>query len=110
MRSRGGVVAVALVGALALSGGAAGAGGDEETLTVLAAASLTETFTELAEEFEAEHPGVRVRLAFDSSATLAQQALEGAPADVLATADALEAATERVVALELDDLLRNVGR
>ena len=105
MRSRGGVVstparrwrsslldhlmrpvAAALVAALALSG--CSTGGDEETLTVLAAASLTETFTELAEEFEAEHPGVRVRLAFDSSATLAQQALEGAPADVLATADA----------------------
>ena len=79
------VVALGLVGALALSG--CSAGEDEETLTVLAAASLTETFTALAEEFEAEHPGVRVRLAFDSSATLAQQALEGAPADVLATAD-----------------------
>jgi molybdate transport system substrate-binding protein len=54
---------------------------------VLAAASLTGTFTELADRFEAEHPGTRVRLAFDSSATLARQALEGAPADVLATAD-----------------------
>ena len=62
---------------------------DEEdtTLTVLAAASLTETFEELATRFEADHPGVEVELAFDSSATLAQQALEGAPADVLATAD-----------------------
>ena len=106
MRSRGSlrshlgrrVVAVALIGALALTGCSAGAGGDEETLTVLAAASLTETFTELAEDFEAEHPGVRVRLAFDSSATLAQQALEGAPADVLATADArtMELASDAV--------------
>ena len=61
--------------------------GDAE-LTVLAAASLTETFTALADEFEATHPGVRVRLAFDSSATLAGQAVQGAPADVLATADA----------------------
>ena len=87
---------MALVGALTLSGCSAGTGSDEETLTVLAAASLTETFTELAEEFEAEHPGVRVRLAFDSSATLAQQALEGAPADVLATADGrtMELATD----------------
>ncbi|MEE3128590.1 MAG: molybdate-binding protein, partial [Actinomycetota bacterium] len=50
-------VAAALVAALALSG--CSTGDDEETLTVLAAASLTETFTELAEEFEAEHPGVR---------------------------------------------------
>ena len=59
----------------------------EGTVTVLAAASLTETFTTLADIFEADHPGVTVRLAFDSSATLAGQAAEGAPADVLATAD-----------------------
>ncbi len=64
-----------------------GEGGPME-LTVLAAASLTETFTALADEFEATHPGVSVRLAFDSSATLAGQAVQGAPADVLATADA----------------------
>lgn len=66
------------------------AGSAEEgtaTLTVLAAASLTDTFTDLAEEFESAHEGVEVRLAFDSSATLAAQAVEGAPADVLATAD-----------------------
>ena len=63
-------------------------GADEErTVTVLAAASLTEPFEELADRFEADHPGVEVELAFDSSATLAQQAVEGAPADVLATAD-----------------------
>ncbi|WP_134739694.1 molybdate ABC transporter substrate-binding protein [Nocardioides sp. 503] len=63
-------------------------GGDGgTTITVLAAASLTETFTALADEFEADHDGVTVRLAFDSSATLAEQAVGGAPADVLATAD-----------------------
>ena len=67
--------------------GDAGSGGDGTTLTVLAASSLTETFTALAERFEADHPGVDVQLAFDSSATLAAQAVEGAPADVLATAD-----------------------
>ena len=39
------------------------------------------------QEFEAAHEGVKVELAFDSSATLAQQVTEGAPADVLATAD-----------------------
>lgn len=60
---------------------------DGETVTVLAAASLAGPFEELADRFEAEHPGVEVELAFDSSATLAQQAVEGAPADVLATAD-----------------------
>ncbi len=63
------------------------AGHDSTTITVLAAASLTGSFTELADQFEQDHPGVTVKLAFDSSATLAQQAVEGAPADVLATAD-----------------------
>jgi molybdate transport system substrate-binding protein len=61
--------------------------GSDKTITVLAAASLTETFTDLASQFEKDHPGVDVKLAFDSSATLAQQAVDGAPADVLATAD-----------------------
>ena len=64
-----------------------GGGGDSTTITVLAAASLTGTFTDLAHRFEQDHPGVTVKLAFDSSATLAQQAVGGAPADVLATAD-----------------------
>jgi molybdate transport system substrate-binding protein len=54
---------------------------------VLGAASLTGTFTTLAKDFEADHPGVLVKLAFDSSATLAEQVNQGAPADVLATAD-----------------------
>ncbi|GAA1449220.1 molybdate ABC transporter substrate-binding protein [Mycobacterium cookii] len=59
----------------------------EQTLTVLAAASLTETFTELAATFEDEHPGVEVELVFGSSTTLAEQAADGAPGRVLATAD-----------------------
>ncbi len=66
---------------------ACGGGGDDQTLTVLAAASLTGTFTDLAEMFEAEHPGVDVQLVFGSSTTLAEQAVDGAPGDVLATAD-----------------------
>jgi molybdate transport system substrate-binding protein len=64
-----------------------GGGGDHTTITVLAASSLTGTFSELGKEFEDQHPGVTVKFAFDSSATLAQQATQGAPADVLATAD-----------------------
>lgn len=86
--------AAALLGLLALTscGGAAGAGSDGEagggtTLDVLAASSLTESFGALAEDFEADNPGVTVRLSFGSSSALAQQVTEGAPADVLATAD-----------------------
>ena len=78
--------AVVLVAAAApLS--ACGGGDGDRTVTVLAASSLTGTFTDLAAQFEKDHPGVKVKLAFDSSATLAQQAAGGAPADVLATAD-----------------------
>ncbi len=55
-------------------------------ITVFAAASLTEVFTALGEEFEAAHPGVRVAFTFAGSSTLAQQVNQGAPADVLATA------------------------
>jgi molybdate transport system substrate-binding protein len=66
---------------------ACGGGDDDATITVLAASSLTGTFTELGTKFEAEHPGVTVKFAFDSSATLAQQVTDGAPGDVLATAD-----------------------
>lgn len=71
-----------LVAALAGCAGIAG----ERRLTVLAAASLTETFTELGRRFEADHPGVRVVLSFGGSATLAQQINNGAPADVFAAA------------------------
>ena len=90
MRNR---LAVALLALVPVLGTAACAGGDATgedrtgTLTVLAASSLTETFTELKKQFETDHPGVRVELAFDSSATLAEQVNQGAPGDVLATAD-----------------------
>ena len=82
---RGVLAGAALLCLLPLT--ACGGGDDDKTITVLAASSLTGTFTELGEKFEAEHDGVTVKFAFDSSATLAQQATDGAPADVLATAD-----------------------
>jgi molybdate transport system substrate-binding protein len=74
-----------------------GCGKHDKTITVLAASSLTGTFTTLASQFEKDHPGVHVKLAFDSSATLAQQATEGAPADVLATADTTTMASAKSV-------------
>ena len=56
------------------------------TVTVLAAASLTESFTALEKSFEAANPGVDVTISFGSSATLAQQIAQGAPADLYASA------------------------
>jgi molybdate transport system substrate-binding protein len=65
---------------------AASAPTESGTLTVLAAASLTETFTALEKQFEAAHPGVDVRLNYAGSSDLAQQIVNGAPADVFAAA------------------------
>lgn len=64
----------------------ASAGGGAKEVTVFAAASLTGTFTELGKTFEAAHPGTTVKFNFGSSATLAQQIVQGAPADVFAAA------------------------
>ena len=64
-------------------GGAAAGGGE---LTVLAASSLTDVFAELAAPFEEEHDA-EVGFSFGSSTDLAGQAADGAPGDVLATAD-----------------------
>jgi molybdate transport system substrate-binding protein len=55
-------------------------------ITVFAASSLTDAFTEIAEAFEASHPGVEVTLNFGASSQLATQINEGAPADVFASA------------------------
>lgn len=77
-----------LVLPLAACGGAGeGAESDQpEQLTVLAAASLTDVFEQLATPFEAEHD-VDVTFSFGSSTDLAEQVADGAPGDVLATAD-----------------------
>jgi molybdate transport system substrate-binding protein len=56
-------------------------------LVVLAAASLTEAFTQIGHDFEDAHPGVGVTFSFAGSSTLAQQITEGAPADVFASAN-----------------------
>ena len=71
------------------SGGSPASGSGEGTLTVFAASSLTATFTELAEDFEADHDGVDVELSFGGSSDLVAQVQQGAPADVVATADTL---------------------
>ncbi|MCA9979210.1 MAG: molybdate ABC transporter substrate-binding protein [Anaerolineales bacterium] len=59
-------------------------------ITVFAAASLTDAFTELAEAYEAQNPGVTVRLNFGGSSQLAAQLREGVPADVFASANAAQ--------------------
>ncbi len=56
------------------------------TITVFAASSLKESFTQLGKQFEAAHPGDTVNFSFGASSTLATQITSGAPADVFASA------------------------
>ena len=58
----------------------------EGELIVFAAASMTETLTEIESLFEAENPGVDVAYNFDSSGTLKTQIEEGADVDVFISA------------------------
>ena len=58
-----------------------------QELIVFAASSLTEAFEAIAAGFEAEQPGADVLLALEGSSTLALQILQGAPADVFASAN-----------------------
>ena len=57
------------------------------TLNVFAAASLTESFTEIGMKFKTAHPDVTVKYNFAGSPTLVQQITGGAAADVFASAD-----------------------
>ncbi len=83
------LVATTLLAAAGCGGGSneSSGAGSSTTLTVFAASSLTGTFGELEKTFEADHPGVNVQVSLDSSTALATQITQGAPADVLATAD-----------------------
>jgi molybdate transport system substrate-binding protein len=102
------VLAAALTLGLSACGGSSGGGGagpapgaapapsapsapaaePSPTLTVSAAASLTDVYAQLKPLFERDNPGTTVVLNFGGSDTLAQQVVQGAPADVLATASA----------------------
>ena len=53
---------------------------------VFAAASLTDAFERLGEDFERAHPGATVAFSFGASSALAQSIVGGAPADVFAAA------------------------
>lgn len=64
--------------------------GTPQTLTVFAAASLTEALKELGAQFEAQRPGVKVDFNFAGSQQLRQQLEQGAAADVFASANSKE--------------------
>lgn len=95
------VLAMAAATALALAGcGSSDTGASTETdtatgselptasgeIVVFAAASLTESFTQLGTDFEEANPEATVKFNFAGSSALAQQINQGAPADVFASA------------------------
>ena len=73
-----------------------GSGSNEpQTVIVFAAASLTDAFDEIASEFTQVNANVEVEFNFLASSDLAAQIIEGAPADVFASAD--EANMTRII-------------
>lgn len=89
--------AVAIAAAVAMTVGACGSdepaaptpgstSGVTGNITVFAAASLTESFTQIGRDFEAANQGSKVIFNFAGSSALANQINQGAPADVFASA------------------------
>jgi molybdate transport system substrate-binding protein len=86
------LVVLAITSACAAPTGSAATGAAGGTITVLAAASLTDAFADIAEAFSRSNPGVEVVLSHAGSQTLAAQILQGASADVFASADGAQMA------------------
>jgi len=80
-------------------------------LVVSAASSLTNAFKDIAQSYEAQHPGSKVLLNFGASGALLQQMAKGAPVDVFASADqeTMDAAQQQglVRAADRADFVRN---
>jgi molybdate transport system substrate-binding protein len=72
---------------------------EPRTLTVFAAASLTDAFKEIGTNLEATNPGVSVTFNFAGSQTLSAQLIQGAVADVFASANKTE--MDKLVAANL---------
>ncbi len=83
---RPGVLFAAAIASVVLSLSACSSPDGERTIDVYAASSLTEAFSILEERFEADHPGVDVRLNLAGSNALLRQILDGGEADVYAPA------------------------
>ncbi len=80
------LLAAAVAGCSSSSSGSSTSSSSTGTITVLAAASLMQTFTQLGKQFEAAHKGDTVKFSFGPSSGLSTQITSGAPADVFASA------------------------
>jgi molybdate transport system substrate-binding protein len=108
------VTVLALTGCTdSASGGGQDRAGDglSGTLTVFAAASLTDVFGELGERLTADNPNLELRFNFAASSALATQLVQGAPADVFASANQAQMTVvtdEDLQAAEPEVFTRNV--
>ena len=59
----------------------------KKTVTILAAASLTEAFKKIAAGVMKQHPDLDIKISFGASSTLATQLNNGVDADIIALAD-----------------------
>lgn len=110
---KGPIAAIVLLVSLTACGASAGSGAstDRSEVLVSAAASLTDAFAEMAAAFERAHPGTDVVLNLAGSSALREQILQGAPADVFASANMsnMEQVVEAgEVAAEPDVFARNL--
>lgn len=85
-----GALAVVVLAACAAPAATSPAASEGRTLTVFAAASLTDAFTEIGTAFEGAYPDVHVVFNFANSRALRTQIEEGAAADVFASANTKE--------------------
>jgi molybdate transport system substrate-binding protein len=99
-----------LAGCAAPSPGPADSDALTGTVTILAAASLTESLDELASRFEEEHPSVDVVISYGGSSALAEQIISGSPADIFFSANESTMTTVTDAGLTVDPtvLLTNV--
>jgi molybdate transport system substrate-binding protein len=103
----GAVLVLAGCGGMAAGAGSSSAGTDAPglsgTLTVFAAASLTDVFGDLGSRLEADNPGLDVQFNFAGSSALATQLTQGAPADVFASANPAQMAVVTDAGLQAAD-------
>lgn len=80
------VVTTATAGCVDRPGGPESGDGSTGSIHVSAAASLTDAFTVIAEQFELQNPNTQISTSFGSSSTIVDQVINGAPVNALATA------------------------
>jgi molybdate transport system substrate-binding protein len=66
-------------------------------VTVFAASSLTESFTQIGKQFEKAHSGIKILFSFQASSTLLTQIKAGAPADIFISAEPFTGGSDYLV-------------